>query len=197
MSGEPARHLHPVDRRTGEIGDASYPGCEECQKKADEIACLHRDLRGWAIRYKELERDRALEAREHALWPVGEMLFRAWRVRCNHPRSPWTTDRFWDIEPFLSSGKYGKTLEDRVMLCARAIAGAGFDAFTVKRKNGSTKRFDEWTRIHKDSTQFEEFANRAPRGWVPKLSGPLLAAIELAEARMAKVREMSREAKAS
>jgi hypothetical protein len=151
---------------------------------------LHRDLRGWAIRYRELQRDKAEDAREHALWPVAEMLFKAWRRRCNHPRSPWTTDRFWVIEPFLSSGRYGGTLEDRVRLCARAIAGAGFDAFSVKRRNGTVKRFDEFERVFGDSGKFEDFCNRAPRGWEPTLSSGLLDAIGLAEARLLKLKEV-------
>ena len=74
-------------------------------------------------------------------------------------------------------------------LVARAIAGAGFDAFEVKRKNGTTKRFDEWSRIFKDSSTYEDFCCRAPVGWQPTLSDGLLAAIGLAEARLAKLKE--------
>jgi hypothetical protein len=120
------------------------------------------------------------------------MLFRGWRKRCNHPRSPWSADRFWQVEPYLSGGRYGGSLEDRVKLVARAIAGAGFDAFEVKRKNGTTKRFDEWSRIFKDSSTYEDFCCRAPRGWEPKLSDGLLAAIGLAEARLAKLAETAK-----
>jgi hypothetical protein len=193
VHGEPARHLHPIDTRTGEVGTPSFPGCAECQRKADEIACMRRDLRGWAIRYKELERDKAAEARESPLWPVGELLFHAWRVRCNHPRSPWCPDRFWDIEPFLSTPRYGKTLEVRVMLCARAIAGAGFDAFERKRKNGTTKRFDDWSKhVFKDTATFEECANRAPRGWSPTIGEPLRLAVATAEAQLKRIREAAR-----
>lgn len=92
-------------------------------------------------------------------------------------------------EPFLSSGRYGGSLEDRVMLCARAIAGAGFDAFSVQRRNGSVKRFDEWERIY--GKGFEEFCNRAPRDWSPVLSDALREAIGVAEARLQRLKEAS------
>lgn len=119
------------------------------------------------------------------------MLFKAWRVRCNHPRSPWTEDRFWQIEPYLTGGRYGKCLEDRVRLCARAIAGAGFDAFEKKRRNGTVKRFDEFNRVFGAADQFEDFCNRAPVGWVPVLSPALMQQIELAEARLARLKAAS------
>ena len=118
------------------------------------------------------------------------MLFKAWRKRCNHPRSPWTPDRFWAIEPFLSNGKYGPTLEDRVMLCARAIAGAGFDAFKTTRKNGTVKVFNDWDLIHRSADKWEEFCCKAPRGWEPTLSDALRNCIGLAEARLSKLKEV-------
>lgn len=179
-------HLHVVqpDRTTGEVAPATYPECSECQKKADEIYALHRDLRGWAIRFRELQRDKAQEAREHPCWALSEMLFQAWRKRCNHKSARWTEDRFWQIEPFLTAGRYGQTLEERVNLCARAIAGAGFDAFEVKRRNGTTKRFDEWERVFADAGKFEDFCSRAPTDWKPTLSPRTLKAIGAAEARL-------------
>ncbi len=182
------RHLHAIDRVTGEVGEATYPDCAECGRKADEISGLHRDLRGWAIRYRELQRDKAVEAREHPLWPVAHMLFKAWRVRCKHPRSPWTEDRFWTIAPFLTGGRYGDTLEARVRLCARAIGGAGFDAYEKTRRNGTVKRFDEFDRVFGGADKFEDFCNRAPVGWTPTLSPALMEQIELAEARLARLK---------
>lgn len=173
-------------------GEVHEDDCPSCKRKNDEIAGLERDVRGWAVRYRELQRDKAVEAREHPLWPVGEALFRAWRKRCNHPRSPWTPDRFWAIEPFLTNGKYGPTLEARVMLCARAIAGAGFDPFKLKRKNGSVKVFNDWDLIHRSSDKWEEFCCKAPLKWTPVLSDGLLAAIGLAEARLASLREAAK-----
>lgn len=195
----PARHLRAVDHN-GEIEPETIEFLKaEIHRLGAVVRGLERDLRGWMVRYRQLEEDKATEAREHPLWPVAEMLFKGWRKRCNHPRSPFTPDRFWLIEQFLTNPKYGPTLEDRVKLCARAIAGAGFDAFAVRRKNGSVKRMDEWERIfgapnrwQKTSSSagsFEEFVNRAPRGWSPTLSDALREAIGLAEARLSKLKE--------
>lgn len=158
-----------VDTKTGEVVELVeiIELRRELARREDVIAGLQRDIRGWAMRFRELERDRAIEAREHELWPVGESVFRDWRKRCRHPRSVWTPDRFWLIEPFLVNQKYGAALDDRIALCRRAVAGAEFDAFEVKRKNGSTKRFDEWERVFEGAGKVEEFCNRAPIGWTP------------------------------
>ena len=88
--------------------------------------------------------------------------------------------------------KYGSTLLDRVRLAARAIAGAGFDAFSTTRRNGSVKRFDEFERVFGDSGKFEEFVNRAPVGWEPKLSDELLAVTAKAEATLKNLRAVGK-----
>jgi hypothetical protein len=156
-------HLHVVvNPDTGEIVE---PDCEGCRTKNDEIAGLERDVRGWAVRYAELKRDRDAEAREHPMWPVGERVFREWRQLCRHPRSPWTQDRFWQIEPFLTNPKYGKEEEARVALCRRAVAGAAYDAYKTTRRNGSVKHHNDWDLIFRSADKFEEFCNRAPTGW--------------------------------
>ncbi len=121
-------------------------------------------------------------------------LFDAWRLQCNHPNARWSPDRFWLIEGFLSDQRYHPELEGRVVLCCRAIAGARFDPWTVKRRNGSVKRMDDWERIFgatdrwrkvsPSAGSFEEWCNRAPRGWEPTLSPALREAIATAEARL-------------
>lgn len=158
------------------------------------IKGLQRDVNGWAIRYRLLEEDKAVEAREHALWPVAKRLFDSWRFMCRHPNSKWSPDRFWLIETFLTQPRYAPDLHGRVVLCCRAIMGARYDPWTVKRRNGSVKRMDEWERIfgapdrwRKTSSSagsFEEFCNRAPRDWRPTLSPGLVEAIAVAEARL-------------
>ena len=50
-----------------------------------------------------------------------------------------------------------------VELCRRAVEGAAYDPFVTKRKNGSTKRHDDWGLIFRDDQKFEEFCNKAPR----------------------------------
>lgn len=160
MSDQPVRHLRVVEH--DDNGQIIEPACPECVRRIDEIAGLERDIRGWAVRYQELARDKAAEAREHPCWDAGEWLFNVWRRECRHMGSRWTTDRFWIVEPFLSQAKWGKTLKARLALCRLAIDGAAFDAFTVTRRNGSTKRFDEWERVFADAKGLEEFAKRAP-----------------------------------
>ncbi len=161
-----ASHLRVIEF-DGDTGELHEPDCADCLRKNDEIAGLERDIRGWAARYAELKRDRDRDAREHPLWPVGRALFGEWRALCRHPRSPWTPERFWLIEPFLSNPKYGAALAARVLLCRRAVAGAMFDCYVTTRRNGTQKRHDDWELIYRSAGKWEEFCCRAPRGWEP------------------------------
>jgi hypothetical protein len=143
---------------TGEILD-QHP---DVQRLEDEIKGLQRSLASESRRYEELKRDRMAEARKHGAWVQAKACFDAWRIACDHPRAGWPgkgADRFWDIEPFLCEPKYG------LDACLRAVAGMAFDHFSVKRKNGTIKHYDEWGRIFKTTDDFEERANRAPKGW--------------------------------
>jgi hypothetical protein len=101
------------------------------------------------------------------MWPAAKRLFGEWKLACNHKRSPFTTDRFWQVEPYLTNTRYAKGEQERIDLCRRAIAGAAFDPFVTRRRNGSTKRHDDWELIFRDSSKFEEFCCRAPRDWSP------------------------------
>jgi hypothetical protein len=157
---EPERHLRVVEH--DEHGEVIAPTCKDCQRRLDEIAGLERSIRGWAVRYRELERDKAQEAEEHPCWEAGRWLFAYWKRACLHPRARWSHDRFWLVEPFLVHEKWGKSLKARVALCRLAVDGAAFDAFEVKRKNGSRKRFDEFDRIYGSTGSFEDFCKRAP-----------------------------------
>ena len=150
-----------------DTGEVIEPDCLDCRRHLDEISGLERDLRGWAVRYAQLKRDKDTDAREHPMWPVGERIFREWRSVCRHPRSPWTPDRFWMVEPFLTNAKYGVELEQRVALCRRAVAGAAFDPFVSHRRNGSEHRHNGWDLIFRSSDKFEEFCCKAPAGWKP------------------------------
>lgn len=178
----PPRHLKVVE--FDDQGNVHETACPECKRRLDEVAGLQRDVRGWAIRFRELERDKAVEARESPLWPVAELLFKGWRKHCGRYRTPWTVDRFWACEPFLSSGKFGKTLEDRVRREARAIKGISYDAFSAPRRNGTVKVFNDWDLLHRSTDKWEEFAEKAPVGWEPVLSPAMLMAIGAAEARL-------------
>jgi hypothetical protein len=142
---------HRLDEVTGEI----VPICERCDLLEDQIAGLQRDIRGWAIRYRNLERDKEKEARAHDLWPVVKDLFDYWREECHHPKARFNAARFKEALPFVE--------QDGPDLCRQAIRGAAFDPFVTTRRNGKQKRHDDWDLIFRPGRkQFEEFAERAP-----------------------------------
>ena len=129
------------------------------QEPTDLIAGLQRDVRAEHLRYENLKRDKAAEAREHGLFPKVRELFDYWRKVCRHPNSKYTPDRFTAALPYLE--KYGEAT------CRRAIDGAAFDPYERPRKNASMKRFDSWSgypsSIFASADKFEDFANRAPQ----------------------------------
>lgn len=139
-----------VDPRTGEqtgtLGDYLQP-------LRDNIAGLHRAVKAENLRYENLKRDKAKEAREHSLFPKAKEVFEYWCEVCHHPNSRMSPERFYLMQPLLE--RYG------VDLCKRACDGAAYDPFTTKRKNGSVKRHDGLHLIF-DPDKFEDFVNRAP-----------------------------------
>ena len=141
--------LRLIDGGTGEIVSDDH-----VQALRDQIAGLERDIRGWRARYADLKRDKTAEARAHKLWPEVVELFQHWQRVCHHPKSAFTADRFWLAMPFVE--RHG------VELVRRAIDGAAFDPYVTRRKNGTTKRHDDWGLIFRDQDKFENFANRAP-----------------------------------
>jgi hypothetical protein len=190
---EPARHPYAVHSLTGEV----LP--DDIQKLKAEIVRYHaiikgleRDIRGWAVRYRQLEEDRDVAAREHELWKVGEYVFKGWQRLCNHGRTHYTADRFWCAEPFLARPKYGETLRDRLVECLRAVKGAQFDPWRKPRKNGSVYVHDSWEVIFKSVGSYDEFRAKCPVGWVPVLSDELEEAVVQAERVLARLREAGR-----
>lgn len=167
MSARPALHL--VNTETGEVIES----CPGCAVKEDEIAGLQRDVRGWAARYKELERDKETEARAHELWQPAMRLFKLYchltpRKNGSPRKLTWDAERFEMVRPFLK--KHG------VELCERAIVGRVFDHFTGTRANGSKIHYHEWERIFGSkgdgataASNFEESCNRAPADWRDRL----------------------------
>jgi hypothetical protein len=167
MSASPKPSLVLIDGENGEIKapcqrcpelDKQVRGLEEVNRElTDVITGLQRDISGWSIRFQNLKRDKAKAAKHHEHYGEVEIAFREWQRLCNHSRSPYTADRFWLALPYYENPKYG------LKMMIRAVKGAAYDPFTVTRKNGSKKRFDEWERIFKDAGSFEDFCNRAPR----------------------------------
>lgn len=145
-------NLKVVDPETGELHGEDCPSCLTLR---DQVAGAERDIRAWRQRCANLERDRITAAREHPLWDEARELFAYWAVKCRHPKSKWTADRFWQVEPLLS--EYG------LAMCKRTIDGAAYDPYTTNRRNGTVKRHDDFELLFRNAGKLEEFANRAPR----------------------------------
>lgn len=100
------------------------------------------------------EADPERRAREHERWQTVNDLFDYWRRTCKHPGSRFSAKRFHQALPYVEA--HG------IEMCKRAIDGAAFDPYTTPRKNGTSKRFDDWSLVFRDDDKFEDFANRAP-----------------------------------
>lgn len=155
MSAQSAPHLRVVDQN-GEIHEA----CPNCQELQNQLDGAEKDIRAWRARYAALRRDKSREAKQHELFPQALRAFEHWQKACNHPRSSFTPDRFWQVLPFLEDEKYG------FEIVIRAIDGAAYDPFVTHRKNGSAKRHDDWELVLRNAGKVEEFANRAPANWM-------------------------------
>lgn len=184
------RNLHAVNDN-GEVETVESLKAE-LARHAAEIKGLQRDLRGWMVRYRQLEEDKAQEAREHVLWPLAKLLFVGWQRMCRHGRCTWQPERFWLVEPFLTRPNYATTLEGRVILVCRAIKGAQFDAWTKPRKNGTVYRRDAWEAIFEGVGSFEDFRKKAPVGWEPRFSDELRLLIVQCEKRLERMAEVAK-----
>lgn len=157
MAAEPeVAPLHLVNEATGEVIDQ-----EELHRRVaamqDQLDGAEKEIRAWRARYMELKRDREKAAKEAVLWPRGVELFRFWKQLTGRTRCEFTFDRFEQVEPFLK--RHGDEM------CRRAIVGHCFDPFTVKRKNGTTKVFNDWELLHRTADRWEEACNKAPADW--------------------------------
>lgn len=165
MSPDPARHLRPVDAAEADLeatllvlnpaSGETKPFLDYTQTLRDQIAGLETDLAAWRTRHANLKRDKEKEARNHALFPEAKEVFDYWRLKCRHPRSVWSADRFEQVRTFLE--KHGADM------CKLAVDGAAFAPKEKPRKNGTIERFDDFELIFRSPQKFESFCNRAPR----------------------------------
>lgn len=178
MSAVPNLRVVQMD----EAGEIVGEGCTACAHREDVITGLEGEIRSLAAKITQLKRDKEQEAREHPLWPTALQVFKAWKALCNHPKAAWGADRFEEIRPYLQDKAYGKTLEERKLVCLRAIVGAAFDPYITRRKNGSPRRHDGWDLVFRSRDKLEEFANKAPADWRDRLVAavPNLVLMEVA-----------------
>ena len=172
MAGRPLRLVDPV---SGEILEEGCPACAANERIIQEYERKHRGL---LSQLGKLRADRAREARAHELFPIAHRLYDHWKAACDHPRSPFTPDRFFEAVDAIEN--YGEAF------CRRAIDGAAFDPYTTERRNGTTKAHNGWPLIF-DTKKVEDFAARAPRDRVLGLLSVELPATEKTLAGMSAV----------
>lgn len=157
MAAEPERHLHLVDRDTGEI----HGECPRCQELEVQLEGEKVDKSSWRAKFYTLKRDKEKDAKQNPLWPTAVRLFALWKEVAGHPNSEFTWDRFEMVEPHLKR-KPPKGGEE---LCVRAIVGQVFDPFITTRKNGTKKHHDGWHLCFGTRDKFEEACCKAPADW--------------------------------
>ena len=89
-----------------------------------------------------------------------ESIFAEWQEKCGHKRARLSSDRFNAIRGLLEVSE--PEPYPRGAFTA-AIEGAAYDHFTVQRKNGDIKRFDDISLICRDGAHFEDFIQRRPK----------------------------------
>jgi hypothetical protein len=164
--------LRAVPDHNGEVIEAVTPAVLEARivQVEDENREHLRAIRSQSYRIGELTRDKQAEAEADPLWPIALRVFSYHGRMCNHEGAEWTLERWNAIRPFLRGRKYG--LEK----CLRAIAGARFDSWSTRRKNGTLFRFDTFDVIFSQK-HFEEFVAKAPPDWkMPESAAVLLSA---------------------
>jgi hypothetical protein len=196
MADGPQRNLRVVqfiNEGTGEVvgQHAEDPLTGELEALKEQLADanriivgLERDVKAAIIREQKAREDKAAEARGHYLWPLIAIVYTGWQHHCNHKGAAFTSGRFWAAEPYFRSTTYGKTLELRVRRVAQAIAGAAFNPYTTRARNGRLMRYDDWEQnVFGSNGKFERFCKLAPLDFEPVLSPRLLDAIRVAEGR--------------
>jgi hypothetical protein len=145
-------HRVSYDSSTGEI-------CPNCETVRRDVESLEAELRIKRRKIKELQADRERQAEHHELWEPAQFLYHHWQVVCNRRKSPWTTDRFWLIEPFLRQKKHG------IVVCRQAIDGAAWESWVTELRNGRFEVHNRWEKIFESSGSVEKHANKAPKNW--------------------------------
>lgn len=122
----------------------------------DEADGLTETVRSQAAKIRNLRRDKEAEARGSKHWPDAVEAFTYWKQATGHPRTQFTAERFFLLEPFLR--------KDGLDLVKAAIDGAAYDPHTASRpnRNGKRETYDALETIFKSRASFERHVNRAP-----------------------------------
>ena len=159
----PDRELWRVTADGELVGD--MPSVENVLRRVleleAEVADLERDMRRARARERlllgQLEEDRQGYDRRGEV----ESVFDEWRQACGHRNARLTNDRFDAIRRLLEVTKPAAYPREAF---TAAIAGAAYDPWTKRRRNGSEQRFDDAALIFRDGKTFESFIKRAPGG---------------------------------
>lgn len=133
---------------------------ERIEELERQLLDLERERRGERARMRlllaRIEENRANYPRHEEV----QEIFAAWRSWCGHPRARLTNDRFDAIRALLEVTKPRPYTREHFAL---AIAGAAYDPFVTRRKNGTSQRHDDAALIFRDGKTFEGFIKRAPK----------------------------------
>jgi len=160
---EAARHLHavptPIEGFNGEVTPQNFrlllARVRELEAHEER---LERELKGKRLQIAKLEADREAEAMASPERPQVECLHKLWKKACRRRRALHFTDRE-------NMARAVKRLGFDT--CCRAIAGAAYDPYTRRLKNGRLERYDDLELIFRNFGKVTEFARRAPQGWKP------------------------------
>jgi len=125
-----------------------------------QVEDLERDMRRARARERELLRGKAAERREYPRRDEVQSIVAEWREVCGHKRARLTDDRFDAVRALLEVTKPEPYPREAF---SAAIAGAKFDPFVTRRKNGTEQKHDDIALICRDGKTFENFIKRAPR----------------------------------
>lgn len=162
MASEPVARV----RQVGTVEDfrVSYDSstgekCPNCEVLSHDVEALQVDIRNKNRKIAELEADKDRSAERSEFWVPSRELFHHWQIVCNRRRSPWSTKRFWEVEPFMKAKAFGPDM------VRRAIDGIAYQSWVSQRSNGSVKWHTDWQKLFESPGSVEEGCNRAPRGW--------------------------------
>jgi len=128
-----------------------------------QVQMLERDLQGKRLRIAHLEADEDAKREDHERREDIERVWRYWQKRCNHPRAQLDNPTFFAIAALMKLG--GKRTPEFKWPddYKAAIDGAAYDAFEVRRRNGTVKRHDDLGLIFRDAAHMREFIAKAPQ----------------------------------